>query len=654
MCGLAGLFLDTEINAPSVQCIAGRMASALQHRGPDDHGTWSDQQAGIALSFRRLAILDLSEAGHQPMASHSGRFTLVYNGEIYNFQDLRHELERAGAGFRGHSDTEVLLAGFDQWGILPTVRRAAGMFAIAVWDRQLKELTLIRDRMGIKPLFVARLPAGLAFASELKAFREVPGFDPAPDPAAAEAFLRYLYVPEPRTIFRSAFRLPPGHLLTIRNPRAIPASAPYWSLVEAARAGSDQPFRGTAEDAEDALSGLLDTVVEQHLASDVPLGSFLSGGIDSSLVTAVMQSRRRDPIKTYCIGFEDPAHNEARHAAEVAGYLGTEHHQMPVTGQDALDLVPALAGMFDEPYADVSALPAALVCRLARRDVTVALSGEGGDEIFGGYNRYTYATETFNRLDRIPKPLRPMLGRMLAAPRPVVWDRMAAMLGPVLPRHARHRLAADKVGKVAALLAHDGTAKRYRSLVSAWPDPAMLLVHGEVSAWDPVETALSTTDQADPLSQLLLVDQLTYLPGDQLARADRVSMASSLELRVPLLDHRIVEFSWRLPMAMKMQPGRGKAILRKLLYRRVPAELVERPKVGFSVPLATWLRGPLRDWAGTLLARSAIARSELLDPEPVQHVWKRFCQGRTELAQGLWAILMLRAWEDLEWERSAA
>jgi asparagine synthase (glutamine-hydrolysing) len=399
---------------------------------------------------------------------------------------------------------------------------------------------------------------------------------------------------------------------------------------------------------------LLGTVVEQHLASDVPLGSFLSGGIDSSLVTAVMQSRRPDPIKTYCIGFDDPAHNEAQHAADVARHLGTEHHQMPVTGQDALDLVPALAGMFDEPYADVSALPAALVCKLARRDVTVALSGEGGDEIFGGYNRYTYANETFSRLDRIPRPLRPALGRMLAVPRPAVWDRMAAILAPVLPRHARHRLAGEKVGKVVALLAHDGTAKRYRSLVSAWPDPAALLLNGDVTSWDPIEDALARTERTDPLSQLLLADQLTYLPGDQLARADRVSMASSLELRVPLLDHRIVEFSWRLPMAMKIQPGRGKSILRKTLYRFVPAELVERPKVGFSVPLARWLGGPLRDWAGSLLARDAVARANLLNPEPVQQAWKRFCEGRTELAQGLWAILMLRAWEDHEWARIAA
>jgi asparagine synthase (glutamine-hydrolysing) len=630
------------------------MADLIPHRGPDDTGQWADPKAEVAFGFRRLAIIDLSEAGHQPMASPTGRFVMVYNGEIYNYRDLRIDLERAGDRFRGHSDTEVLLAGFERWGIRPTMERAAGMFGIAVWDRQLQELTLIRDRMGIKPVFVARVAGGIAFASELKAFRAVPGFDPEPDPAAAAAYLRYLYVPDPRTIFRNAFRLPPGHLLTIRDPHTIPDSVPYWSLEEVARAGTEHPFQGDAHEAEATLTALLGTVIEEHLASDVPLGSFLSGGIDSSLVTAIMQSRRTDPVKTYCIGFEDPAHNEAQHAAEVAAYLGTEHQLMPVTGQDALDLVPSLAAIFDEPFADVSQLPAALLCKLARREVTVALSGEGGDEIFGGYNRYTYAAETFQRLDRIPRQLRPALGRILSLPRPAIWDRMAAILSPALPRTARHRLAGEKVGKVVALLTREGTAERYRSLVSAWADPAHLLLNPEVTSWDPIDAALADSDPADLMGRLLLADQLTYLPGDQLTRADRVSMAASLELRVPLLDHRVVELSWQLPMGLKIQPGRGKDILRKVLYRYVPADIVERPKVGFSVPLARWLRGPLREWASSLLEPAAIARGNLLDPTPIQYAWKRFSQGRTELAQGLWAILMLRAWEDLEWSQRSA
>jgi asparagine synthase (glutamine-hydrolysing) len=649
MCGIAGLFVrpDAAGTPPGLQAVAGQMGAALRHRGPDDDGIWTEVSAGIALGFRRLAILDLSATGHQPMVSHSGRYVLVFNGEIYNYRQLRAALG-AGCRLRGTSDTEVLLSAIEQWGVLEAVERAAGMFAFALWDRDERTLTLGRDRLGIKPLFVGRVPGGLGFASELKALRQVPGFDRTADLEAVAAYLRYLYVPEPRSIYRDAFRLAPGHLLTIRDPLDPPAPAPFWSLAAVAAHGLAEPFRGDGGEATEALTDLLHTVIDEHMASDVPLGAFLSGGVDSSVVTALMQARHGRPVKTYCIGFDDPVHNEAAHAAEVAAHLGTEHHEIMVTGQDALRLVPAMAEIFDEPYADVSQIPAALVCKLARQEVTVALSGEGGDEVFGGYNRYTYAAQTFRRVGRIPGAIRPALGRLLALPSPGQWDRLLGLAGPVLPSRWRPRLAGEKLAKIAALLPQQDDGARYRSLVSAWPQPAELLRSPPSRPWDPMAEALEAASPHGLLPSLILADQRVYLPGDQLARADRVSMAASLELRVPLVDHRVVELSWRIPMEQKIREGVGKRVLREVLYRYVPQALVERPKVGFSVPLAAWLSGPLREWSGDLLAPEAVARGGVLDPGRIARAWARFQAGRTELGPGIWALLMLRAWEEHE------
>jgi asparagine synthase (glutamine-hydrolysing) len=580
------------------------------------------------------------------MISASGRYVLMLNGEIYNYRDLRAELEHRGCAFRGTSDTEVLLAAIEHWGVREAIRRAAGMFAIVLWDRTEHRLFLIRDRLGIKPLFIARIPGGIAFASELKAFRSLPLFDPTPDAAAASLFLRYCYVPEPHTIYRHVTRLPAGRLLAIRDPLALPEPEPFWSLAEVARAGLEQPFAGTEQEAEEHLAGLLHHVVQQHMLADVPLGAFLSGGIDSSTVTAMAQAGRSDRVRTYCIAFDDPVHNEAHHAAQVAAHLGTDHHEISVTGREALELVPEMATIFDEPFADSSQIPTALLCRLARREVTVALSGEGGDEIFGGYNRYTYAIGLFAAMDRLPRSLRSTLGRLLGLPSSTRWDRLLSLGGPLLPTRYRIRLAGEKVAKLAALLDQNGDEARYRSLISAWHDPSEVLLDPEPETGDPLSHAFALSLASDRLARLLLVDQLTYLPGDQLTRADRVSMAAGLELRVPLLDHRVVEFSWQLPTAFKIRPGRGKHILRRVLHRYVPPALVERPKIGFTVPLAAWLRGPLRDWAEALLAPEAVARSGLLRAAAVRRAWAQCRDSRPELAHRVWALLMLRAWEE--------
>jgi asparagine synthase (glutamine-hydrolysing) len=621
------------------------MAALLKHRGPDDEGVWADERAGIAFGFCRLAVLDLSPLGHQPMRSASGRYTVVYNGEIYNYRDLRAELEALGTTFRGQSDTEVLLACFERWGLDDGIRRLAGMFAIAVWDGERRELSLIRDRLGIKPLFVARIRGGIAFASELKAIRTAPGFDTTSDPEAVHEYLRYLYVPDPRTIYRDAWRLPPGHRLTIRDPLQPGATTAWWSLHDVVEQGCEDHFSGSPLEAAEALDHLLSEVVAQHMLADVPLGAFLSGGIDSSTVTALMQVRRTDRVRTYCIAFDDLRHDEARHAARVAAHLGTDHHEILVTGSDALAVVPDIPAMFDEPFADTSQIPAALLCRLARREVTVALSGEGGDEVFGGYNRYALTRNLLARAARLPPPVRRGVARLLSLPSQDAWDRASDVAGRLLPAVRRNRLPGEKIVKLARLLSRDNLLEQYRCVVSAWPNPGDLLVQGPLTGWDPLATAFCTKSCCDPVARLLLADQLTYLPGDQLTKVDRVSMAVGLEQRVPLLDHRVVEMSWKLPMEYKVGPRRGKEILRQVLSRYVPTALVDRPKVGFTVPLATWLRGPLREWAEDLLP-SPGAQSGLLRPAPVRRAWRQFLEGRSEFGLGLWAVLMLRAWEE--------
>lgn len=641
MCGLAGFFSTRNLGRDAMQAIASRMTDAIVHRGPDDSGVWVDPTAGVALGFRRLSIVDLSALGHQPMVSASGRFTIVFNGEVYNHVSLRRELEACGCRFRGHSDTEVILAAFEQWGIRRAVRRFVGMFAIAVWDEGRRELSLVRDRLGIKPLFVYQRDGVVSFASELKALVAGPEFDKTLDVSAVVSYLRYLYVPAPASIFRHVVKLSPGHILTIRHPSAsLPSSEPFWSAETAAREGHANQFGGGDEDAVGELEALLGEAVRLRMQADVPLGALLSGGIDSSTVVALMQASADRPIKTFTIGFDQHEFDEAAHARAVAKHLGTDHTELRLSGEDALAVVPRLAEMFDEPLADPSQIPTYLVCELARREVTVALSGDGGDELFAGYNRYIQGERLISRVERWPTPLRELSATGLRSVSPRAWNRMRDTLRPLFPAAAPTRMLGEKMHKLGDLMRADSTRGMYRSLLSAWQYPEKLVAQeatrGADSRVPELELAL--------MERMMLADQTAYLPDDLLAKVDRASMAISLEARVPILDHRVVEFSWRLPRKFKVRDGRGKWILREILYKHVPRALVDREKMGFSVPLAAWLAGPLRSWAGDLLLSGD--SDGILRGSEVRREWDRFCAGHTANAAGIWGVVMFRAWQD--------
>ena len=646
MCGLAGILTSEPYGPERLASALDGMIAPIQHRGPDDSGSWIDAERGIALGFRRLAIIDLSEQGHQPMASASGRYVMTFNGEVYNYSQLRRELGTAKQAFRGHSDSEVLLAAFERWGIESAVRRFVGMFAIALWDCERQKLHLIRDRLGIKPLFVFHRPGVMLFGSELKALVAGPGFDRALDPIAMTEYLRYLYVPAPHTIYRNASKLMPGHILTVGDvTQSPPASQPYWSLEEAALLGSTTPFAGTETEAISQLEHLLLESTRLRMNADVPLGAFLSGGIDSSTVVALMQANASRPIKTFTIGFDVGEYNEAPHASRVAKHLGTEHTELMVTAEDALNLVPRLPEMFDEPLADPSQLPTFLVSQMARRDVTVALSGDGGDEVFGGYNRYIHGEQVLRRTLRTPAIVRHLIATGIDRFSPDSWDRIFHATSWALPGALRHRLPGEKLHKIGRLLRADSLADMYRSLLSAWQEPQMLVIGGsEPSAV--LDRVMGDGTSRSLIDQMMLVDQVGYLADDLLAKVDRASMAVSLEVRVPILDHRVVEFAWRLPRAMKIRNGQGKWLLRQVLYRYVPPTLVERPKMGFSVPIDNWLRSLLRPWAEDLLGSDRLDQSELLRPERVREAWRLFQAGRGGSGMGLWAVLVFLAWEE--------
>lgn len=646
MCGVTGLLTNRPNDAATLTDHMRRMMAPIAHRGPDDSGVWVKHDAGVAFGFCRLAILDLSELGHQPMVSHSGRFTVVFNGEIYNYRDLKRELERNGARFRGGSDTEVMLAGFEQWGIRETVRRLAGMFAVAVWDDRDHTLLLIRDRLGIKPLFVYSHRGLVMFGSELKALVAGPEFDAEIDVDSVAEYLRYLYVPAPHSIYRHVSKILPGTILTIRDPAApLPQPETYWSIGEVATQGLSHPTSDSPNEALGELEALLTRSIEEHMVADVPLGALLSGGVDSSTVVALMQRAWSRPVKTFSVAFNAREHNEAPEAARVARYLGTDHTEVLVTGNEALNVVPNLPDMFDEPHGDISQVPAFLISAVARQHVTVALSGDGGDELFGGYNRYVHGERMLERAGRVPRTARQFIAAGIGALSAEEWDRAHEVVAPLLPRGLRHRLPGDKLHKVRRLIRSDNVATMYRSLVSAWQQPEDV-VRGTNHREDAIGRALLARRPARLLHRMMLADQLTYLPDDQLAKMDRVSMAVSLELRVPLLDHRVAEYSWRLPATLKVRDGTGKWLLRELLYRLVPRELVDRQKQGFSVPIDGWLRGELNEWAEELLRPEALARDGLLNPDPVREKWSALKAGRSEGALAMWAVLMLQAWRE--------
>jgi asparagine synthase (glutamine-hydrolysing) len=633
MCGIAGIVSRGGGAPAQLDAAAQAMNRALAHRGPDDEGVWIDGEAGVALAHRRLSIVDLSPAGHQPMASADGRFVIVYNGEIYSHEDIRPSLLARGCTFRGHSDTEVILESFAAFGIAATLPNLIGMFALAVWDRKERTLTLVRDRLGIKPLYWAQFGGLFLFGSELKALRAHPGWSPQINREAVAAFMRHNYVPAPHSIYSSVHQLEPGSVLTLPY-QGEPRIEKLWDARAVARQGLADPVSGSDTELTDRLEALLTDAIKRRMIADVPLGAFLSGGIDSSAVVALMQKSANRPVRTYSIGFETDGFDEARHAAAVARHLGTEHTELTVTSQQALDVIPKLAEMYDEPFADSSQIPTHLVSAMTRRHVTVALSGDGGDELFAGYNRYRLAQRAWRGLTLAPQSLRRATASAIGRVSPERWTRMLAPLA--LPQ------AGDKVHKFASVLALPDSAAVYRRLVTHW-EPGEIAPGGAEPKgvlWD--ETV--SRDIPDFLEKMQFLDLVTYLPNDILTKVDRASMAVALEVRVPLIDHRVVEFAWRLPKRAKIRGGTTKWLLRQVLYRHVPRELVERPKMGFGIPLAEWLRGPLCDWAESLLDERRLREAGLLDAALVRRYWSEHLSGTRNWQYLLWDVLMLEAW----------
>lgn len=644
MCGLTGGWSHQRFN--ELQDALPHMTASLVHRGPDDDGHWFDAHAGIALGHRRLSIVDLSPAGHQPMPSASGRWVIAFNGEIYNHLDLRARLESTGQApaWRGHSDTETLLAAIDAWGVETTLEHSAGMFAFALWDRQEHSLWLARDRFGEKPLYYGWNRGVFLFGSELKALRTFPGFDAPVDRQALALYLRHCNVPAPFSIYQGIHKLLPGHWLRLEaqylENAALPKPKAYWSAAAMAHAGRDDPFVGSEAEATDALEQLLRDAIGRQMMADVPLGAFLSGGIDSSLVVALMQAQSPRPVRTFSIGFNEAGYNEAQHAAAVARHLGTDHTELYVTAEDAMAVIPRLPTMYDEPFADSSQIPTALVAQLARQHVTVALSGDGGDELFGGYQRYFLATKLWTRLNLIPMALRRMSLKGITAVPVGSWDGMYRAVSPFLPAGKRWSSPGDKIHKGAAMLENKNGQALYRDLITHW-HPEILLdgVHEPMQFGPPRgRESLSLTEY------MMLEDTCHYMADDILVKVDRAAMACSLETRVPLLDHRIFEFAWRLPMDYKVRGGTGKHLLRQVLYRHVPQALIDRPKMGFGVPIDSWLRGPLKDWAASLLDPARLRNEGYFNPEPIARKWAEHQSGKRNWQHQLWVILMFQAW----------
>lgn len=655
MCGIAGLFRPGGGDEGALAGVAGAMTATLQHRGPDAENVWTNDRAGIAFGHRRLAILDLTQAGAQPMQSDCGRFTVTFNGEIYNHLDIRKELEAIGGApnWRGHSDTETLLYAIRQWGIADAINRFVGMFALAVWDEAKQELTLCRDRFGEKPLFYGWSGRDLVFASELKALAAHPDWSPSLDRPALTSFMRYCYVPAPQTIWRDVRKLPSGSLVTFAadaSVRGMPQPVQYWSHRDCVVAGQGSRIESEA-DAVDEFERLLSRAISRQCLSDVPLGAFLSGGVDSSTVVALMQKQSSQPIRTFTIGFSEGGFDEAGEARDVARHLGTSHTELYVDAKTAMDVIPNLSRMYDEPFADSSQIPTHLVASLARQHVTVALTGDAGDELFGGYNRHVWGTKLNARLSDLPRPFRSVLGAALAAVAPEPANTIVQMLEPVLPKSLRTRRAGDQVAKIARIVGAKSADDLYRLLCSIDSTPSDSVVGGhETASWADGEMN-KITSRLDPLDRMTLADSLSYLSDDILQKVDRAAMSVSLETRVPFLDRDVVEFAARVPPSMKIRDGRGKWLVRQVLYKHVPAALIDRPKTGFSIPLDQWLRGPLKSWACDLLAPARLRQQGLFEARRVELMLHQHMSGRRNHGYWLWNVLMAQAWHD-EWSAS--
>lgn len=645
MCGIAGfLYRSQRPDSDSLRRIAHDMAEQIRHRGPNAEGLWVAAEDGLGFGHRRLSIIDLSDAGAQPMASASGRYMITYNGEIYNFRELRKDLEAKDYAFRGHSDTEVLLGAIDVWGLEEALRRANGMFALALWDRREKSLSLARDRVGKKPLYYGWCGETFLFASELKAIRAHPDFYGDIDRGALQDLLSSGWIKAPRSIYRQIKKLAPGHILTLTADGGEEGQrlSAYWSARKAVEAAEANPFEGSFDEATDSLDNLLQDAVTQRMFADVDLGALLSGGVDSSLIVALMQKANSNRVRTFTIGFGESEYDEAPHAREVAAYLGTEHQEVTLTANDSLEAITDLPRIFDEPFADVSQLPTCLVSQIARRDVTVVLSGDGGDELFAGYKRYRECLDDWRRWGWIPAPLRAAAGAGMTGLGGMAWNRLGATAKSDEGRMASWRRAGSGLGRSGQLMAASSPRDLLARRLSHHGQPGNLVLdsHDGPAAGNNG----AATEIEDPLLQMLYFDFTGYLPDDILVKVDRASMAVGLEARAPLLDHRVVEFAWRLPNSMRMDAQGGKRILKHVLARHLPPAITDRPKQGFSVPMADWLRGPLKDWAEDMLTEDRLKRQGFLAPDEIRRIWDQHRSGWRKHTKTLWATLVFQGW----------
>lgn len=643
MCGFTGfLTSNAPFNDLEANRLLHRMGDAIANRGPDSFGCWTDPASGLGLAHRRLAIVELSSAGKQPMTSVSGRYVVVFNGEVYNHIRLRNRLEHEGlltSRWRGCSDTETLLACFEAWGIEGTLHSAVGMFAMAIWDATNRVLTLVRDRLGEKPLYYGWQGQGsesvFLFGSELSALRRHPAFAAEVNRDALALYMRHNCIGGKHSIYTGVLKLEPGHMLTVSSTSPEPVVRSWWSAAEVATLGVAQSFVGSHDEAVNALETLLRDAVGQQMMADVPLGAFLSGGIDSSTVVALMQAQSSRPVRTFSIGFHEEGYNEAVHAKAVARHLGTDHTELYVTPEQALAVIPKLPSLYSEPFADSSQIPTFLVSQLARQHVTVSLSGDGGDELFCGYTRYQMTAGLWGKVSRLPRPLRQLLAGFISAVPPRAWDRLFG----VLPLSR----VGDKLHKGAALLGSRTVEDLYQGMVSHWNDPASVVL-GATEPATVLTEAVPALQHLGDVERMMALDMLSYLPDDILVKVDRAAMGVSLETRVPFLDHRLLEFAWSLPLDYKLRGGVTKWPLRQVLYRHVPRELIERPKMGFGVPIDNWLRGPLRDWAESLLAESRLRSEGFFNPEQIRQKWTEHLSGRRNWQYHLWDVLIFQAW----------
>ena len=644
MCGIFGM-LGWSGSLGDVKSRSIEMLNEVTRRGPDDYGIWLCNESQLVLAHRRLSIVDLSSSGHQPMESRCGRWVIAFNGEIYNHSDIRDELNSSDGAmsWRGHSDTEVLLAAIATYGIVPALKKCVGMFAFALWDKRTRQLTLARDRIGEKPLYYGRQGKSFLFGSELSSFYKHPEWNGDIDRHSLALLMRHNYIPAPYTIFRGVFKLKPAHVATFRLGDSAPRIESYWSHKEVAQRGVSSVFSGTAEDAVLETERLIKQSLSGQMLADVPLGAFLSGGIDSSTVVALMQSMSNKPVKTFSIGFNEEGYNEAKHAKNIAEHLGTAHTELYVSATDALNVVPLLPSIYSEPFSDSSQIPTYLVSKLAREKVTVSLSGDGGDELFCGYSRYAISEELWGKIRGLPFPIRKALVKMLRFPSPSTWDKFSAPFMRFFPERIRYKNVGDKLHKLSDLLTLEDEKDVYRRLISHWSDPAALVI-GATEHPTAVMDAFESSQLNNFVQKMMFADQISYLPDDILVKVDRAAMAVSLESRVPLLDHRLIEFAWSLPVELLRKDGNSKWPLRQVLYRYVPKALVDRPKMGFGVPIGDWLRGALREWGESLLSEEKLINDTFFNASLVRQAWTSHQSGAQNLQYQLWDILMFQAW----------